>query len=101
MENIDKQLELVTEEYLKQRLYSSRVPLSDGFSATLFKEFQRLRQEGYNVDRIIKKITFELKKMDSEKPKEEIKPVVKELDNTPKLPERAMKEVVKTVDRGI
>jgi len=66
----DKELDLVCENYLTQRLYSSRVPVSDGFMASLTKEFHELSKQGINVDRIIKKIIFELKKLDAAPEKE-------------------------------
>lgn len=93
----EKDLELVTEAYLTQRLYPSRVPLSDGFAASLSKEFKDLKQAGYSFDRILKKITFELRKIDGEKPNE-VKLDKMRQDDGPRLPEKAYKEVVKSID---
>ena len=101
MEN-DKELDNICEAYLTQRLYSSRVPLSDGFMAALTKEFQTLKKDGYSVDRILKKIVFELKNMNSSHPKQVADASIKapEVKDT-KLPEKAFKEVLKSTDRGI
>lgn len=98
MNNNDNGLDLVCEAYLTQRLYSSRVPLSDGFVASLTKEFKTLKSEGYSVDRILKKIMFELKKMDENSPKN-AKPA--KMDADVNLPEKAFKDVLRPVDRGI
>lgn len=85
---IDKDLELVCEKYLTQRLYSSRVPLSDGFMASLTKEFHQLTKEGYSVDRIIKKIMFELKKLDAEPEKEVKDKILRPLTGGIQLPNK-------------
>jgi hypothetical protein len=92
--NIDNDADLMYEAYITQRLHQPRFDLSDGFTASLNKEVQQLKEEGRNIHQIIKRIQIEVMKLNSNKDKKEKAPEVKPIKSKVNVPPRPMETKV-------
>ena len=92
----ERDLELLVEKFITQRLYPSKVPLSDGFQASLQKEINDLKNAGYKFPSILKQITYRSKEINSDKSNNEKLDKMRDNDG-PRLPEKVMSQAVKTM----
>jgi hypothetical protein len=71
----DKELELLTEEYLTKRMYAPRIDVSDALMLAIEKEFELHMKAGVNSKRILKAIEYAANSIESLKRKEDYETV--------------------------